>query len=214
MIDFLIIKILGRLNWTGLKYFLTGREYNLLDQDIFGACREISKTRCIGLIRRNTHFTTYLITFGHLLVSCFYPKLRLEKKIGHWSHAFLHVEDIGSTAGFEVIEAVGSGVKKSEFWNVFNADSICLLKPKYIDANEFEKIVSFARSSVGVAYDTSFKMFDKSKMSCVEFVYNAMIGADSESLPNLKKMVEETGKLTPDMIYLCGDFEIVYEVRR
>lgn len=213
--DWFVNQFIGRIEWSSLKYFFTGRYYNLTSDDVRSALAKLSTGRYIILIRRNTHFTTYLIGTAHLLATLIWPTKYRKAHMGFWSHACLHLEDESlREIDLQIIEAVGQGVKISEFWDVLNCDSICLLKPKNYSEDEFEKVIAWARTLIGRPYDNVFNIKDDKEISCVEAAYSSLLAADPKGLPSLSEWVDRVNNLTPDMIYECGDFDVELEIRR
>lgn len=213
--DWFVKFFIGRIEWSSLKFFLTGQYYGLKSDDIRKAVAMMSTGRYIILIRRETHLTTYLIGLGHLLKTFFWPMQRYPAKFGFWSHAAMHIESESlRDIDLQILEAIGKGVVSSDWWDVLNVDAICLLKPKHLDEDEFDKAMEAAKTLIGKGYDTIFDLKDSEKVSCVEFAYWSMLQADGGCLPNLSLWVERTGNLTPQMMYDSGDFEIAFEVRR
>jgi hypothetical protein len=114
----------------------------------------------------------------------------------------------------QILEAVGQGVKFSEFWDVLNCDSIVLLKPKNYTEDEFDWAMRHAKAYIGRPYDNVFNIHSDKNLSCVEYVYRSLLNADPSGLPGLVEWVDRTNNLTPDMIYECGDFDVELEIRR
>ena len=202
---------IGRINWNGIKYFLTGREYNLTDEDINKVIDLLVKERCIVLTRRNSHLTTYLINLAEFMLklkngSRFYPA-----RLGYWSHVFT---EISKDNRLEIIESIGIGVVKSNYYRAFNVDSICVLKPKYMNDEEMEFANDLAVKYIGALYDTGFNLNDDIRLSCAELVFRSISRTKPYALPGLNTMIKRLGNLTPQMFYECGDFEVLLEIRR
>lgn len=157
------------------------------------------------MLRRKTHFTTYLIGFSNLI---------LNRKFGYWSHAFLHVEDGTQDHDIEILEAVGSGVKTSDWWDVLDCDAVVLLKPKNYTEDQLENTIKYARSLIGTPYDNFFDLKSIKALSCVEYAFTSLLHENVDGLPLLTSWVKRVNNLTPDMLYECGDFDIILEVRR
>lgn len=200
--------VIGRINWTGIKYYLTGREYNITDDEMDEIVSYLSSGRYICLSRRNTHLTTYLISISHFLLTLMNKFYR--PKFGYWSHVFMHIE---SGVHLDIIESVGKGVVRTNYYRALNVDSICILKPKHFCEDEVENANDLAVKYIGSLYDTSFNIYDDNRLSCVELAYRCLSRVKNHGLPGLNTMVRRMGNLTPQMFYDCGDFEIVYEIR-
>lgn len=206
---------IGRIEFTSIKYFFTGRSYDLTSEDIRKALALMSTGRYIGLIRRKTHFTTYLIGLGHWFAMLLRPMPGRKRHFGFWSHAWLHIEDESlREIDLQILEAVGSGVKVSEFWDVLNADAIVLLRPKAYSEDQLDNALKLAKTYIGRPYDTTFDLESMNRISCVEYAYGSLKEENCNGLPQLTAWVNRVKNLTPDMIYECGDFEICLEIRR
>jgi hypothetical protein len=206
--SFILNKVIGRINWTGLRYYLTGKEFNMTDGEMDKVVKILSAGRYICLSRRSSHITTYMIGFAHFLltvVSKFY-----KAQMGYWSHVFMHIE---SGSDLDIIESIGAGVVRTNYYRALNVDSVCILKPKYYNEKELEVANELAIKYLGALYDTAFDINDDSRLSCVELAYRCLIRSKPSGLPGLSKMIKQSGNLTPQMFYDCGDFEIVYEMR-
>jgi hypothetical protein len=72
-----------------------------------------------------------------------------------------------------------------------------------------------AKSDVGKPYDTLYDFAQAQKLSCIELVRNCL-QADpnyATNFANFEAMLVKYGELTPQMLYDCPDFEVVWEVR-
>ena len=222
VIDFVSLKIISPFNWTRIKFLLTGRSYDLTSMD-----RESLREMCdtgvyIWVTRRETHLTTYLITFSDYLLAvlAYYRGGRVgpKPKLGYYSHAFLNADKN------TFIEAVARGVLQSYFDDVFNVDAVAALAPSGLSLIEWrmysKKFVEVAKQRVGnTKYDTVFNLNDETELSCIELIRVAlrhcMTDADySLRFKRFEQMIIERKNLTPDMIRNCPDFEVVLEMRR
>jgi hypothetical protein len=99
---------------------------------------------------------------------------------------------------------------------VFNCDSVAILKPRNMLQEDWDKVVSEASTEIGVPYDDIFDLNDASHMSCAELVREGLraIPDYAEKFPNLEAGIKDIGNLTPQMFYDCADFELVWEKRR
>lgn len=141
-------------------------------------------------------------------------------KTGKWpkyTHVLMNcdnIEDPGDRDEFKFIEAQKVGVEYSTFDQVFKCDDVCILTPKNISNEEWTKIIDKLILSVGIPYDDLFDMMDDTRMSCVEVVYDALVGSVTieEKFPDLVRMMtEEGGYLTPQMYRDSVDFDVVFE---
>lgn len=161
----------------------------------------------IILTRNNNHLSSYMIGLSDLF---------LEGKFGYWGHALMNMEDaVVNKTDFRFIEAIGTGVTYATFDTVMEVNSIVLLKPKNMSVTAWTAVLDTAKADVGKPYDTLFDMKQDKKLSCVELVRHALM-ADPDyhaNFSNFENMVQTHGRITPQMLYDCGDFEVVYEVR-
>lgn len=203
--------VIGRINWTGVKYLMTGREYNLTDDDIDQVYKLLIDHRCIVLTRRNTHLTTYLIGLSDFFLRLRRSRSMYPLKMGYWAHIFT---ELSTGHELKIVESIGKGVVKSNFYRALNVDSICVLKPKYLSEEEMETANELAVKYIGALYDTCFNINDDSRLSCAELVYRSLSRTKPYGIPGLNTMIRRLGNLTPQMFYDCGDFEILLEIRR
>ena len=140
------------------------------------------------------------------------------KKTAHYTHALMNVEgDIDNHVDYRLIEATGKGVHYSTFMEVFDCDSVCILKPRGVEIQEWTMVLDSVKASLGVEYDTLFDLTDESKVSCIELVYKGIkqLPDYTRRFESLLRLIEKTkGNLTPQMLYDCGDLDVVFEVRR
>jgi hypothetical protein len=220
-IEFISFKIISPFKWTRIKYLITGREYDLQPRD-----RDMIRDLCeqgtyLWLTRRDTHLTTYLITFSDYILALisYYREGRKGKKprLGYYSHAFLNSDKD------TFIEAVARGVVSSYFDNVFNADAAAGLMPSKLTRTEWamfsKKFVEVAKSKIGTPYDTFFNLKDESEVSCIELIRVSLHHCMSEEdynlrFKNFEALIAERRNLTPDMLRDCEDFEVILEIRR
>ena len=154
----------------------------------------------IIVTRKKSHLTTYLISIGNFL---------LVGKFGYWSHAALANKE-------EVYEALGSGVQKNSLMYALHSDSAALLMPKGMTPEDWSKVLLEAKDNVGKEYDASFDLSSDDKLSCIEYVWDALreVPDHMERWPTFMKSVLSEGNVTPQMLYDSGDFEVVLEVRK
>jgi uncharacterized protein YycO len=209
MLDFIMNKVLARINFVSLKYLFTGREYNLTQAQLDKIEELLHKENLIILTWRYTHLTSYLTSLAHWLLM-----LRSGKppKFGRWSHVAINIEyDSKDRSQFKIFEAIASGVKRNRFEDVFNADKACLLRVRGFDSQFVsDAIKAYLEAQLGKKYDTTFNLSSDKRLSCVELIYNALKHA-GYPLTSLHDLICEYKNLTPDMYYECREFEIVYE---
>lgn len=208
------LDICAAIEWSGLKYFLTGKGHNLTLEDWFDIRDQLNNGYYIILTRRNTHLTTYGISLAHFA---------LTGKFGHYSHALCNVEPLKKAIGplefftdFRFMEAIKKGVIYSNWFKVFDCDSICILKPKYYTQEEFDSCVSSIYDDLGKQYDKRLNVHDMSQMSCVELARERMLHLPDyhEKMRVFEYMIKNEKNLTPQMFRDCPDFEVVLEIKR
>lgn len=203
------VLLLAKIKWEWVNTLRYGRHYSLKLRDHRKIMEVLNQGNYIILTRRNTHLTTYATCLSNLL---------LTGRWGYWSHACMNIDrDIHKAPGtIKILEAVGSGVKVSGFYEVFDCDSVCILKPLCPEGLNWEDVIDEGISSIGKKYDTDFKLGDASKMSCVEVVFDAIKKVKDYKyvFHGLLAMIKLEKNLTPDMYYDCGSFEVLLEIRR
>ena len=194
-----IATFIGICNWA-LKNPLTTADLNavntLLVQDYY-----------IILTRNNNHLSSYMIGLSDLY---------LEHKMGYWGHALMNVEnEVINDTDFKFVESIGTGVQYATFAEVTAVNSIALLKPKTMPMSDWTAVLAKAYADIGKPYDTQFNINQTAEFSCVELVRNALMAEPdyATNFANFEATVQKYGRITPQMIYDCPDFEIVFEVR-
>jgi hypothetical protein len=211
MVDWIIDQVvfgIGKVKWPFVYKMLYGKEYLLTDEDQDIVRNMLAKDHYIILSRRDTHLSTY----GQNVAELF-----LRGKWGYWSHAFLNAEDeVTTDLDFRLIEATASGVHYSTFDKCFDVDGVALLIPDNFTPEAWTLCMQDAARSLGLPYDTMFNMLDANAMSCIELVAHALLSVpDAEILfPEFFKLVRSGKKITPQMLYDCPDFKVVFEIRR
>lgn len=194
-----IVTCIGKIYWD----FTNG-----LTSDELQQIRVMLKSNYyIILTRNNNYLSSYAISLGNFL---------LTGKWGYWAHALMNFEDtVSSDDDFRLVQATGKGVGYATFENVFRTNSTVLLAPKNMTVEEWTLALDRAKSDIGKPYDTLFDLKDASAMSCVELVRDALLAIpDYESkFAHFESMIAKHKKLTPDMFYMCPDFEVIYEIR-
>jgi hypothetical protein len=161
----------------------------------------------IILTRRRNHLSTFFVGLATFV---------LTGKWGYWSHSLMNLEDeVKSDEDFRLVEAVGTGVKYSSFADVFDVNSVALLKPKGLTTRDWVKMMEKANSELGKPYDTLFNLKSDNALSCVELVRVALQQVDDYEtrFAKFEKMITENKNLDPQTFYECEDFEVLYEVR-
>lgn len=204
-----ILKFFSNINWTPIKKLITGREYELTQEDHEKIKARLREGYYFTLIRRKSHLTTYLISFASFITT---------GKWGYWSHALCNVEDeVKTDEDYKLVESTKTGAHYSSFLEVFNCDSVVLLKPKNLSMEEYTRVLDevILELQAKLEYDFILNINDPSRVSCVELLYQAIVKAGYiDRFPNLVKLIKDINNLTPDMFYQCGDFEVELEIRR
>jgi hypothetical protein len=198
------------IHWPRIQAVINGGIYYGLREADHDALRVLLKEHnCLILTRRKSHLTTYFIA----IMSWF-----ATKKAAHYAHALMNVEgDITNNIDYRLIEATGKGVHYSTFMEVFDCDSACILKPRGVSMEEWTFVLDTVKASLGEEYDMMFDLADETKVSCIELVYKGIkrLPNYAERFPQLLSLIEKMkGDLTPQMLYDCGDLDVVFEVRR
>lgn len=138
--------------------------------------------------------------------------LRSFKK-GYWAHAVCNFE---ADNNFKLVEATAAGVHWSSFKDVFNCDSVVLMKPKYFTELECSAALKNIVDDIGKPYDDLFDFQSDKRLSCVEVWYHALapLPGSREKLRSFNGMLEMGVKINPQDLYECDDFEVVLEIRR
>lgn len=186
-----------------------GMYYRLKERDHDTIRQMLKDNYFIILTRRKSHLTTYLIALASAIV---------ERKFSHYTHALMNVEgDLNGHVGFKLIEATGKGVHFSTFMEVFDCDSVVLLTPKGLTAEQWTKVLDTVKAQFGKPYDDLFDIMSDSNVSCVEMVYWGLKSLPDyeQRFPKLIAAIENSGNnLTPQMLYDTGELEVAFEVRR
>lgn len=208
--DFLILKIIGRLNFNGVFYFFTGKTHSLKREDkkiVFGY---LKNQNYIILINRKTHVSTFFINLYTTLI---------HRKKSLYSHAAinLELEDVTNPYDIDIIEAVGQGVIKSSFDEILNCDAVCLLKVKAFTRQDWENCIYIMNKFVEqkTPYDTMFNYKNADKVSCVELVIEALKASPKfNELKHLKDLLNKKKRISPQDLRDCQDFVTILEIRR
>jgi len=199
----------AKIHWTRTQAFINGGVYYKLQERDHDKIRSILlKDYLIILTRRKCHLTTYLIA----LASWFSTG-----KPSHYTHALMNVEgDITNHMDYKLIESTSPGVHWSTFMEVFDCDSVVLLKPKGIPLSEWTICLDTVKSEYGKKYDILFDVHQDKQVSCVEMVYQGLKKLPNFEMqfPKLIKLVEKFDAVEPQMLRDCGELEIVFEIKR
>ena len=118
---------------------------------------------------------------------------------------------------FMLMEATAEGVHFSSFMEVFDCDSVVLLRPKGYTDQDWQETLDALLDEQGLLYDNLFDIADDTRVSCVEMCRQALMQDENYAtdFANLEALIKKHGNnLTPQMLYDCGDFEIAFEIRR
>lgn len=205
-----VMDMVAAVKWNRTQAVLNGGVYYRLTEMDHDRIRDLlAKNYLVILTRRSCHLTTYLISIASLIKT---------GRFSHYTHALMNVEgDLAGHVGYKLIEATGVGVWYNTFMNVFDCDSVALLAPKGVPIDEWTKVLDKVKSQIGKAYDTLFDVMSDQQVSCVEMVYWGLKELpDYESrFPALVSLIKTHGNnLTPQMLYDCGELELVLEVIR
>jgi hypothetical protein len=204
------LNTLGNLNWNKIKEKITGRRYyDLTDPDLDLIREMLAKNYFIIATRRKTVLSTYMIGAATLIKT---------GKTGHYDHVLLNLEDDdpADDEHYQLYESTSKGAHISTFMEVFNCDSVALMRPKNMPISEWHAVVDFTKTQIGKPYDNVFNLNDDTRVSCVELVRNALRAVPDydKRFPNFETAIKKAGNLAPQMYYDCPDFEVIYEIRR
>lgn len=204
--------LFAEIKWPGLRaLFNKGLYYDLTEADHDHIRKLMTERYLVVLTRRKCHLTTYLIDIASWYVS---------KKSAHYAHALMNVEGdkaLDGNIGHILIESTGTGVHFSTFMEVFDVDSVALLAPRGVSVDEWNTAMEYAKKQLGKGYDDFFDLSQNETLSCVELIYWALkqLPEYEQRFPNLNALLQKpNSRLTPQMLYDTGDFDIVFEVRR
>lgn len=194
------IQTSGKIKWSPGNLLTTSEQNNI---------KELLKNNYyVILTRRNNHLSTYFISIASLFLS---------GKWSYWGHALFNAEDaVTNDSDFRVIEAIGTGVSYTPFDRAFDVNGVVLLKPKSMSVEQWTGVLDKAKTELGKPYDTLFDLTSDKALSCVELIRVALKAEPNydADFANFEKMIKEARNLTPQMIYDCPDFEVVFEIRR
>lgn len=190
--------------------FNNGLYYNLEEVDHDRVRSLLKDGYYVVLTRRRAHLTTYLISLLSAITT---------GRFSHYTHALMNVEgDIANHMDFRLVEATAPGVHFSTFMEVFDCDSVVLMMPRGVTVADWAAALEYAKSAIGnKPYDNLFDLQNDKSVSCVELVYQALLRLPNgaQRFRHLLELIAEQGNdLTPQMLYDCGEFNVVYEARR
>lgn len=206
-----LTSFISDIHWTKIyARFNGGRAYGLTPEDHQLIKEKLASSYYIILIHRKTHLTTYLIGVLAFLKTGKWPK---------YSHALMNAdayETVSDWDKFKLVEATSIGVHISRFGEVFDCDSVCLLRPRNMKKDDWNAVIEGLLSQNGYQYDDLFDLADKSRVSCVELVLNALKNDPNytQNFPHLEEMIKNVGNLTPQMFRDCPDFQVSLEIKR
>lgn len=205
------LRFIGTIKWDWAYYKIKGRRWGLTTDDWLNIANKLSEGHYVILTHRKTHLTTYLINAGDWIK-------RPRWGFGYWSHGLINeTTNFGAAwAHYKLIEAISKGVVRSDFKDCFNCEGVVILKIPGYTKPEMVEVKDVAVGNLGRDYDFLASLREEIRINCVENLLDGL--NDNEGypvdLPNLDRLIRKHKVLTPQMIYECGDFEIVLEIRR
>lgn len=167
----------------------------------------ITKDYFVILTRRKNHLSTFFVNLADFV---------LTRRWGYWSHALMNLEDeVQSDTDFRLVEATGKGVHLSTFEEVFDVHSAVLLKPKKMSLTHWTALLDRAKDQLGKPYDTLFDIKDAGALSCVELVRYVLQGEPNynDIFKNFEALISKHKNLSPQMLFDCDDFEVIYLIK-
>lgn len=202
----MILKI-GGIDFTWLRGWLFGKEYLLEPDDHIQLLKIFKESNYIILTKRRWTVSSMMVIVASML---------LTRRRAYWTHALMNVEGDSGTAS--LMEAVGSGVKRSDFFEVFNCDSVTVLQPRIPKGLPFNwtGLNNAAYYYQGREYDSVSDIMDDQKLNCTEYVWKCLQEVPDAGIwfHGLKTLIDHHQNLCPQMFYDCGSFEVVFEARR
>ena len=206
--SFISLKVLAPINWDWIKsMFNGGRYYEITDAELGQIKAVLSKTNCLGVSRRKTHLSTYLIGLASWVAT---------GKWSYWTHAFMNIEgDIKSDADYKLVEATAPGTHYSGLMQVFDCDSTCLLLPKNFTLEKWADVCATIPSELGKSYDSLFDYKDASQLDCIELIRDLLMAEPNYAtdFAAFEALIQSKQELTPQMLYDCPDFQKILEIR-
>jgi hypothetical protein len=194
------MKFIGKISWTSFVEITPIEKLKIK--------RLLETNYYIIVTRRTNHLSTYFIGLSEVF---------LRFKFGYWAHAVMNLEDtVTVETDFRIMEATGKGVHYTEFDKVFDVQSVALLIPRSMTVEDWTSILDKAKEQLGKPYDTLFNIADDSKISCIELVRTILKDLPDYDVKfkNFEAMIAKSKNVTPQMLYDCKDFEVVFEIRK
>lgn len=200
VVDF-IVKIIARVNWHNQCPLNSNNKAvlaSLLANDYY-----------IVVTHSRNHLATYFINLSDWFKT---------HKWGFWAHCLMNLEDtVSAEKDFRLIEAtIFSGTVFDPFDVVFkDVDAVALLKPKSMTLEKWTSVLDKAKNNEGKEYDTLYDFSQDKKLSCIELVRNILQAEPNYAIDfaNFEATLLKYKELTPQMLYSCPDFNIVYEIK-
>ena len=202
----LFMDMLAFIHWRPLRRLIFGKGFRLSAGDHRAIKRILSTGYYIILTEDRTHLSSWAVKLA---------TFALTKKPCRYTHALVNVEPDKATE-FKFVEALNKGVKQSSFNEVFECDSVCILKPKRFTIDEIDEAIGASLRYIGLKYDKKFRYNDAKELSCVEVARNClkMLPEYSEKMRIFEYMIQTKKNLVPQMLRDCPDFEVVREFKR
>lgn len=205
-----ILDLISQTTFRTLRTLMYGKPYSLDIHDWKQIHSILSSGYYIILTADKSHLSSWSVRLLGLV---------LMGKVSDYSHALVNIEpdqDTYSYSEFKFIEAIGTGVKVSNWYEVFNCDTVCILKPKYYSTEELNLALAGAYTQVGKKYDKYFDLNDGSALSCVEVVRQQLkqLPYYEDRMRVFEFMIQHYRNLTPQMFRNCPDFEVLLEIKR
>lgn len=206
-----VMDFFAEIKWPAIQALFNKGIYYYLQEKDHDDLRDLLKPGYYFILtRRKCHLTTYLISIASLFTTGMFS---------HYSHALMNVDDGKAEIDrdYKFIEATAIGVHFSTFMEIFDCDSVCLLKPKGVTNHEWVAVMDRALSDNGKEYDDLFDLSENKRLSCIELCRDALRALpDYETrFAEFESMIVKHGnKLTPQIVYDCAEFERIFEVRR
>jgi hypothetical protein len=206
--NFISLKIIAKINWNWLKkLYNNGKYYDITDKELDAIRKILTTTNCIGLSRRKTHLTTYLIGLGSYLTT---------GKWDYWTHAFMNIEgDVTNDNDFILVEATAPGVHQSTFMEVFDCDSVCLLIPYNFTPEKWAAVVAKIPSEYGKKYDTLLQYKNDTKVDCIQLIRSLFMAEKNylNDFAEFEALIQSKKQLTPQMLFDCSDFQEIIIIK-
>lgn len=193
----LFVKLVANINWTNPRPITAQQSAYIaamLKDNYFLICTHA-----------RSHLATYTINLSDLFFT---------HKWGFYDHCLMNLEDTGSPMLCEA--TLFRGVNFDDFATIFtDVDAVALMKPKSMALSDWTLMLDRAKSDVGKPYDTLYDFTQANRLSCIELVRNCL-QADpnyATNFANFEALLAKYGELTPQMLYDCPDFEVVWECK-